>query len=150
MRSSWVGIAVLVAALGGCAQEREAETIGHQLITPSEAWESYPSAQVRGLLQERAGCLLLGDEVAFWPLGSRWDPRDQSVVFEGHPPARVGTEFRGGGGHYPATTDFTTLLGGVGGRAIEHCLAHTHATGVVFAYPSSSAQHSEDQDSDPE
>ena len=105
------------------------------VITPAEPWESYPLAEVGGDLVLREGCLLLGDELVFWPHGTTFDESAGSVVFADGPSAVVGTSFTGGGGHYPAGTDFTAWLGAETGEAISACQQSTGVSGVVFAYP---------------
>jgi hypothetical protein len=106
------------------------------IITSVERWDVVPLAQVRGLLAIRGGCLLLGENLVFWPYGTEWDDSAQAVMSDGQqPPALVGEYFSGGGGYYEANGDFRWLLGADGGRTMRGCIDTTNPRGVVFAYP---------------
>ncbi|KRF06457.1 hypothetical protein ASG88_20125 [Nocardioides sp. Soil777] len=138
-RTGLAALAVLLLSASGCGAQRPTEepvdSSGGPVITPAEPWESYPLAEVGGDLALREGCLLLGDELVFWPHGTTFDESAGSVVFADGPPAVVGTSFTGGGGHYPAGTDFTAWLGAETGEAISACQQSTGVSRVVFAYP---------------
>jgi hypothetical protein len=105
------------------------------VITADEPWNGYPGAQVDGLLVLRDDCLLLGDDIVFWPYGTTWDATAQAVVFVGHPPAPVGEVFKGGGGEYGPEVDFESLVGTEAGDAIRSCLRKTDSPGVLVATP---------------
>lgn len=119
---------------------RDLDTGTRPVITPSEPWDTYPFGGVGGELTLSNGCLLLDNEVVFWPYDSDWDASSRTVTFAGafagNRPAQVGNMFEGGGGGFSAeTTDFVSLLGAEAGNAIEDCLAATGLIGVVLAYP---------------
>lgn len=132
-------IVALLLQMSACgadgAAPESADSVDGPVITPAEPWESYPLAEVGGDLVLREGCLLLGDELVFWPHGTTFDESAGSVVFADGPSAVVGTSFTGGGGHYPAGTDFSAWLGAETGEAISACQQSTGVSGVVFAYP---------------
>lgn len=132
-------VVTLLLAVSGCGREGaapgSASPFDGPVITPGEPWEAYPVAEVGGELVLRDGCLLLGDEIVFWPHGTTFDESGGAVVFPDGPPALVGASFTGGGGHYPADTDFTAWLGDETGEAITRCQQSTGVSEVVFAYP---------------
>lgn len=130
------GACALGAAMISCGQAPDPGVSERPVITPSEAWNGHPTAEVDGVLKLRRGCLLLNGEVVFWPKGTGWDPTTRAVTFDGLPAAPVGEIFRGGGGYYDSGTDFESWLGHETGSAIEGCLSRTNASGVVFAYAS--------------
>jgi hypothetical protein len=138
-RAGLAALAVLLLSTSGCGAQRatqeSVDSSGGPVITPAEPWESYPLAEVGGYLALRERCLLLGDELVFWPHGTTFDEAAGSVVFTEGPRAVVGAHFSGGGAHYLAGTDFTTWLGAETGEAISACQQSTGVSGVVFAHP---------------
>lgn len=114
------------------------------VIANPEEDNGYPSAEVSGLLELRNGCLILGGDVVFWPYRATWDADAQAVVFRDAPqfedaaPATVGAVFTGGGGFYPADTDFRAWRGAEFADPIEKCQTATNTKNVVFAYPARS------------
>jgi hypothetical protein len=83
------------------------------------------------------GCLLLGDEVVFWPHHTTWDAERQAVHFDGNfreaAPAHVGEEFSGGGGFF--SSEGLRRTDGVDTAALLRCVRATNADGAVLAYP---------------
>lgn len=83
------------------------------------------------------GCLLLGDEVVFWPRGTTWDEDAQAVTFGGAfddaPDAVVSEEFTGGGGHYSVAN--VDGLPSLDADVVRQCVEATGAAGVVVAVP---------------
>lgn len=104
------------------------------VIANAEEWNAYPLALVQGRLELVDGCLLLGDDVVFWPHGTTWDEERQSVEFDDAPAAAVGARFSGGGGYL--SLENVRGLDGVDADAVARCLRDTGAGGAVFAYPS--------------
>lgn len=110
------------------------------IATPEEA-KDYPLAEVSGLLELREGCLVLGGDIVFWPYGATWDEDGKAVVFEDAPQfedaasAQVGAVFTGGGGWYPADTDFGSWRGDEFADPIDKCEEATNIRDVVCAYP---------------
>jgi hypothetical protein len=138
-RIGQAALAVLLLSASGCGAQRATEepvdSSSGPVITPAEPWESYPLAEVGGDLVLHEGCLLLGDELVFWPHGTTSDEAAGSVDFAVGPPAVVGATFTGGDGHYPAGTDVTAWLGAETAEAVSACQQSTGASGVVFACP---------------
>jgi hypothetical protein len=71
------GVAAVASALAlgftALAVSDDEDAGERPLITLSEAWDFYPTAQVVGDLALRHDCLLLDGEVVFWPQGTGWD-----------------------------------------------------------------------------
>lgn len=138
--------ACLVLTLSACGSATEeasgADAGAHMPVipTPEEA-KDYPLADVSGLLELREGCLVLGGDIVFWPHGATWDADGKAVVFEDAPQfedaaaAQVGAVFTGGGGWYPADTDFRSWRGDEFAELIEKCQEATNIRDVVYAYP---------------
>ncbi|WP_210439748.1 hypothetical protein [Nocardioides xinjiangensis] len=145
-RTSLAGSGCLVLALSACgsatggAPGDGAGTETPVIAAPEEA-ESYPTAEVSGLLHLRKGCLVLGSAIVFWPHGATWDADNRTVVFddapqlEDAPAAQVGAVFDGGGGWYPPVADFRSWRGETFADRIERCQEATGIRGVVYAYP---------------
>ena len=106
------------------------------VVAVSSTGAAYPTALVQGDLNLRGDCLMLGNAVVFWPVGTSWDAKSQSVVFAGDfdGAAPVGSHFVGGGGVYTPADDF---LGGLGaaGDVLRDCVAATGARHLTLAYP---------------
>lgn len=100
----------------------------------------YPAARVIGRLQLREGCLMIGNNVAFWPAGTSWDVTKRRVVFggdfQGAPPVDVGAIFDGGGGVWSPGDNLSGVLSDAEAAAVRNCLERTGARGAVFAWPS--------------
>ena len=138
--ASALAVGVLVSGGWACSPDSppSAEDLGtgtRPVITPAEPWNGYPGAIVSGDLHLRHGCLLLNDDVVFWPYGTGWDDATHAVTFDDHPPAPVGEFFKGGGGAYGLDVKFKSWLGAETGGAIRDCLHKTGSSLVVFAYP---------------
>ena len=106
------------------------------VVAVSSPGAAYPMALVRGTLNLRGDCLMVGDAVVFWPAGTSWDSESQSVVFSGafDGAARVGSRFVGGGGVYSADAEFLRGLGAAG-DVLRDCVAATGARDLTLAYP---------------
>ena len=110
---------------------------GNPVISMSKPDNSYPAAEVSGLLIKRKGCLLIGNSVAFWPYGTTWDIEEQEVVFTDGldtTPVMVGSAFEGSGGFYTGD-QAAAVIGEPYADAIRDCIARTGAEGAVFAVP---------------
>jgi len=104
------------------------------VFTMPEGWRLYPQAIVSGELSLDSGCLFIGDYVAIWPHGAKWDAAEQSVTFEeaegpspesgehAHPPARLGEHFRGAGGSWSRET-FRKVWGQDAAGAVDVCVS---------------------------
>jgi len=137
------GVVVLLAALVACgAEDPSVEDRGASpvetgpVLTPAGAWESYPSAEVGGVLTQREGCLLLGSEVVVWPVGTTWDEEAGEVGLSDGTSAVLGEGFRGGGGHYEAATDLADVLDSAAvAELVAACVDRTSADGIVLVGP---------------
>lgn len=135
-----VVVALVLLALAAGAWLRDSPTEGGSdgpVIPLGEDWSSYPTAEVTGPLTLVDGCLLLNDDVVFWPHGATWDEDRQAVVFGGDvevaDPAPVGADFAGGGGFFSAEN--VEDLDSLDADALLRCQRETGAAGFVFAYP---------------
>lgn len=136
-----IGVAIvgIVVALTLALRPGPSEATGvvdGPVVAASTPGAYYPNALVRGGLNLRGDCLMLGDAVVFWPAGTSWDAESQSVVFSGDfdGAVSVGSRFVGGGGVYSPTDDFVRGLGAAG-DVLRDCVAATGARDLMFAYP---------------
>ena len=94
------------------------------VVAVSSTGAAYPTALVQGDLNLRGDCLMLGNVVVFWPVGTSWTPRASQWCsrgdFDGR---RRRLHFVGGGGSAPAD-DF---LGGLGAPNVLELVAATGA-----------------------
>ena len=134
-----VGVAALalVAVVARVSMGAGLEGGNGPVITLDDGWNAYPTAMVAGRLDLRDGCLLLGDEVVFWPHHTTWDADRQAVQFDGDfrgaAPAHVGQEFSGGGGFF--SSEDLRRTDGVDVDSLLRCVRATNADGAVLAYP---------------
>jgi hypothetical protein len=108
-------------------------SVDDPVITIDKPWDAYPAAGIEAVLVLRDDCLLLGDDVVFWPYGTTWDASAQAVVFVNQTAAPVGGVFRGGGGEYEPDVDFESLIGTEAADAIRVCLGKTDSAKVLVA-----------------
>lgn len=132
-------VVLLVALASACSGDEESFVNG-PVITRSEDPPAYPLALVRGSLSLRDGCLMVGDNVVFWPVGTTWEPETESVtfgeVFEGAPSVSVGSRVEFGGGVIGGRADLQEVLDGDRARdALLACLEATGAESASFVYP---------------
>lgn len=144
-----VALASLLAAVVSTVPDRDGGSQGAEaspaspvppVIATTEQANAYPQALVAGRLTLVDGCLLIAGRPVWWPFGATWDTDARAVVFTAEPfadapPAKVGERFRGGGGYYSATTDFSTFEDPQVGAAVAACLEATGAPEAVYAYP---------------
>lgn len=140
----WSAVVRAIAALAvlgagaACGAAQRSDTGGDEQspVIAVHGWSAYPVAEVSGRLRLDAGCLLLGDSVAFWADGTSWDPQERSVVLESGDHVQVGEEFVGGGGHY--SEGDLDGLDGVDIDALIGCLDRTGLSDAVIAVPPTS------------
>lgn len=113
------------------------------MITQVQMQEtSYPTAKIEGLLSLKQGCLLVDDAVVFWPAETGWDRSAEAVTFagdfEGAAPARVGSNFSGGGGGFALTDDLSGMLSADNARTLRECANSNGVDQLVLAYPETS------------
>lgn len=130
---------VLAATASACSGDDEPAD-DSPVITRSEDPPVYPLALIRGSLSVRSGCLMLGDDVVVWPVGTAWDSESESVVFgeafEGAPSIVVGNRVKLGGGVIGGSADLQNVLDDEAARdALLNCLDATGAESVSFVYP---------------
>ncbi len=127
---------VLAASLMSCSSEQD---VASPVIAMRDSGGAYPSAEVHGVLTEKAGCLLLGDGVVFWPRGTSWDDERREVRFGGDfseaDIAPVDDTFTGGGGVFDAADDLSGILDESAEKSVRDCLASTVTDYAVLAYP---------------
>ena len=134
-----LSVTVLATALGACGEggENEGANAAGPVITIATDWNSYPTAQMRGLLSEKRGCLLVGGEVVFWPRGTTWDAEANAVIQTDGTRLTVGDLLIGGGGGYEPDTDFSDLLGSSeAAERVTSCVEKTAAQVVSVFTPS--------------
>jgi hypothetical protein len=128
------------AALTACGGHASADD-GPVITRVANPDLPYPLASVNARLSLRAGCLMLGPSVVFWPSATSWDANTREVVFggksHGADRARVGSMFRGGSGAFDLA-DLADVVDKDGVAALGKCLDRTGTTRVMFAYPSTS------------
>ena len=132
-------VALLAASASACSGDEESVANG-PVIRRSEDPPAYPLALVRGSLNLRDGCLMVGENVVFWPVGTTWEPETESVtfgeVFEGAPSISVGSRAELGGGVIGGRTDLQEVLDDDRARdALLTCLEATGAESASFVYP---------------
>ena len=134
--SSAVGLCVGALAIwvGTAALGDGDEPVKDGPVIAVVGWDSYPAGQVSGRLRLVDGCLLIDESVVFWAAGTSWDAENESVVFEGAEPVRVGDDFSGGGGRYSGGD--IDGLDGVDVEAVSECLRRTGSDDAVVATPS--------------
>lgn len=135
------GLATVVVAVGlaFALRPESSEATGvvdGPVVAVSWPGTAYPNALVQGNLNLRGDCMMLGDAVVFWPVGTSWDAETQSVVFSGDfaGAAPLGSHFVGGGGVFPSDEDFLGPLGAAG-DVLRDCVVTTGAQGLTLAYP---------------
>ncbi len=135
--ASWLTVLACLAVLGGCGESADGEddtTPENPALTLTAESDAWPSAEIRGLLSHREGCLLIGDSVAVFPAGTVW--RAPEVLFNDGTSVRVGTEVRMGGGSFDADQVTADDLPIVPVDEVKECARRTSATTFVWARPS--------------
>ncbi|WP_210649005.1 hypothetical protein [Nocardioides sp. SYSU D00065] len=140
--TGWLVASITAMGAGaGCSGDDRAPADDATTAGPVIAvrgWDAYPAAQVSGRLELAAGCLLVGDSVAFWADGTTWDATERAVVFDSGQSVALGDRFSGGGGHYGEA--HVRGLEGVDADAVVDCLHRTGAVDAVFATPPAASE----------
>jgi hypothetical protein len=126
-----VAVVCLVGCSGGDAGGGGADD--SPVITLKEKVDAWPAALIEGRLDERGGCLLIGDEVAVFPTGTGWEAPE--VVFDDGTRVAVGSQVSMGGGVYEADAATLDGLSLVPGAKVEECASRNGVTGFVWARP---------------
>jgi hypothetical protein len=96
--------ALMVCALsvGGCGDAESALDASSPVIAAVEAPRDTPAAAYDGaVIGEEGGCLVIGDEVVVWGVGTTWDEDSSEVVLPSGQRLAVGDQVSGGGGAIP-------------------------------------------------
>jgi hypothetical protein len=127
---------LLILAACGAATGDAGGTIHGPVITAAKKWNDAPTAGVTGKLELDAGCILLRDDVVFWPQGTTWDEQKKAVQLTDGTRAEIGQRFHGGGGEYDPDADFADLLDSTDAATrIARCLDQTGAEDVLLLTP---------------
>ena len=130
-------VAALLVGCGGHAT-RPADATSPVITRVADPRVPYPLADVTGRLTLRDDCLMIGDQVVFWPAGTSWDETKQEVVFAGDfakaANARLDAEFTGGGGVFDVDST-VDLLAARSEAALRSCIVKTDASSALLAYP---------------
>lgn len=125
---------LVVGGLSGCRGDEPSERPddGPVIALTGEA-AVWPAALVKGRLAEQEGCLLIGDAVAVFPMGTGWDP--PTVTFRDGEPVEVDSRVRMGGG--TMDIDELTVEGSplVPVAEVRECGRRTGADEYVWAAP---------------
>lgn len=70
-----------LAACTGPAPDRGESVSDSVLVRMEQPGGPYPTAQIRGVLTLRSGCLLIDDAAVVWPAGTSWSEQNQQVSF---------------------------------------------------------------------
>jgi hypothetical protein len=134
--ASWLAVLLCVPALGACGEEEGGEQSAPDspLLTLNAESGAWPAAEIRGALTEEEGCLLIGESVAVFPLGTVW--RSPDVVFADGTSVRVGSEVNLGGGQFIADDVTADDLPVVPVEQVQECARRTSVTTFVWARPS--------------
>lgn len=137
--SVFAAVVALALTAIGCA-EGETESSEPQpddgpVIALNEISEAWPSAIVSGRLTERSGCLLIGEWIAVFPLGTGWEP--PLITFRDGESVRVDNRVEMGGG--VMDVDGLTQAGSpiVPVAEVRDCANRTGATQYAWAAPMS-------------
>lgn len=126
----------MAVTVSGCAGEaEETQPDDGPVIALTRVSEVWPEAIVRGRLTEREGCLLIGDAIAVFLLGTGWE--SPSVSFSSGGSVQLDSSVRLGGGTFDV--DALTEEGRpiVSVEEVRRCARRTGAAHYVWAAPSS-------------
>lgn len=125
----------LLLALTGCGENSgEGDTASQNpVITLNAQTDAWPTAQITGTLELRNGCLLIGNRVAVFPIGTTWE--SPAVVFEGGPRVRVGEQVTMGGGGFSAEDVTQDDLPIVPVSKVQACARRAEVDTFVWARP---------------
>lgn len=138
---------VLVLVLVGCSSNGGSQLAPDPPSDPTQSTSSadspiitlnfesngWPSAEVRGMVTLRGGCLLIGPDVAVFPYGTQWV--EPNVVFADGTQVQVGTRVSLGGGFYDTKAVTQEGLPIVPLSEVADCASRAGVTGFVWAMP---------------
>jgi hypothetical protein len=85
--------------IGGCGDAGDALDDSSPVIAAVEAPRDTPAASFEGaVVEEKDGCLVIGDQVVVWGEGTTWDADSSEVVLPSGQRLAVGDQVTGGGG----------------------------------------------------
>lgn len=133
--ASCLAAGICLATVSGCgdgAKDEQAVPDNPVISLNSEA-NAWPTAEIRGALTEREGCLLIGNSVAVFPFGTKW--RSPEIVFDDGTTVRVGTQVSMGGGSFNADEATLDGLPIVPVDKVKACAQRAGVTTFVWARP---------------
>lgn len=118
------------------ATQREPDDVAVEdgpVIALREESDFWPASIVSGRLTQRQGCLLIGNAVAVFPVGTEWTP--PSVSFRNGDSVRMGSRVRMGGGWFDVEGVTQESLPIMPVADVRECARLTGATQYVWAAP---------------